>query len=658
KTSGYDMPRYPVLQMLWGIITSINVDYAELMWEEFVQAIQTFLTDKANLGSPTKKATPFHLAKEDLRLGNLKFVPKGEDEVFGMPIPNELISNNIRNASYYNAYLEMVSKHDQKVAADKGGKKKPATAKQLKSKLAKEKSSKPAPAPKPKVTQVKPTKPSPTKHSKLGKVLKTRKGKSSLQLIDEDEPTQLEPEPEPKHQREGDKHDVERAIQMNATRPLPIVERKGKAIATEEQAAQSLLDLHTPKSKSTTNQFIFQRWTPATEEASTGPSAQPLNDASANIVCETPSPADTETSTETKKVIREGDTEILNIGEEQEEDVDNQVYLEEQTAKLDEGQAGSNPDPGKSHVAVAGPNPEPMHDDFVATVYPKVHESLKFLADEQVILEDPSSSSRTLSSVKNLDDTYTFGDQFFNNKSTKDKPGKHNVDAEVVSIVIVPIHQASTSVPPLSTPIIDLSSPKTATSPLLKSFTAATTETTTTNLPLPPPPQQQSTTDSEVFDLELQVLPHKTNQTVNKVFKEAVHIALQAPLKDRFRELPEADMKEILHQGMFESGSYKSLLEHVALYEALEASMEWENKDEFLAKKTCLPAPHSEHPVKDVPIPDDVNISDSEDIDAAHLPKIKTRPDWLKPVPKEDIPETPEPDWIIHSTDLPEDENK
>ncbi|GJT55838.1 retrovirus-related pol polyprotein from transposon TNT 1-94 [Tanacetum coccineum] len=55
KTSGYDRPRYPVLQMLWGIITSTNVDYAELIWEEFVQAIQTFLADKANLGIATQK---------------------------------------------------------------------------------------------------------------------------------------------------------------------------------------------------------------------------------------------------------------------------------------------------------------------------------------------------------------------------------------------------------------------------------------------------------------------------------------------------------------------------------------------------------------------------------------------------------------------------
>nr|GEZ18948.1 histone deacetylase 14 [Tanacetum cinerariifolium] len=92
-------------------------------------------------------SSSFHLAEEDLRLGNLKFVPKGETyKVFGMSIPIELISNNIRNVPYYNAYLEMVEKHDRKIAAKKEGKKKPTTAKQLKSKHVKEKSSKPAPA--------------------------------------------------------------------------------------------------------------------------------------------------------------------------------------------------------------------------------------------------------------------------------------------------------------------------------------------------------------------------------------------------------------------------------------------------------------------------------------------------------------------------------
>ncbi|GJT33515.1 hypothetical protein Tco_0923934 [Tanacetum coccineum] len=53
--------------------------------------------------------------------------PKGEeDEVFGMQIPKELITDNIGNASYYNAYLEMVEKHDRKIVAAGGGKKKSA----------------------------------------------------------------------------------------------------------------------------------------------------------------------------------------------------------------------------------------------------------------------------------------------------------------------------------------------------------------------------------------------------------------------------------------------------------------------------------------------------------------------------------------------------
>ncbi|GKC58644.1 retrovirus-related pol polyprotein from transposon TNT 1-94 [Tanacetum coccineum] len=346
KTSGHDWPRYPVLQMLWGIITCTNVDFAKLMWEEFMQAIQTFLTDKANLGSPTKKASPFHLADQDLRLGNLKFVSKGEaDEVFGMPIPNEPISNNIRNAPYYNAYLEIVAKHDRKVAAEKEGQKKNASAKQPKSKPVTEKSSKPAPAPKPKVTKEKPSKASTAKPPKYkpaketaskGKVTKVHKARSPFQLVDEPdkELAQSELELELVQQGTGDEDDMQRAIRMSletfqaqsqahiggvaiqkpvaeATRPLPVVEGKGKAIVTEEQAAQSLLALHTPKRRSTTDQFILQRQIPTTKEASTGPSTQPMDDTSANIVRESPSPADAETGVASEKTSSGGDTELL-----------------------------------------------------------------------------------------------------------------------------------------------------------------------------------------------------------------------------------------------------------------------------------------------------------------------------------------------------------
>nr|GEV61943.1 hypothetical protein [Tanacetum cinerariifolium] len=90
---------------------------------------------------------------------------------------------------------------------------------------------------------------------------------------------------------------------------------------------------------------------------------------------------------------------------------------------------------------------------------------------------------------------------------------------------------------------------------------------------------------SRVFTLELRDLPYKINEVVHESVREAIRVALQAPLQDCFRELPEADMKEILHQRMFKTGTYKSLPEHVALYEALEASMEWANMDKLLTKK-------------------------------------------------------------------------
>nr|GEY62872.1 hypothetical protein [Tanacetum cinerariifolium] len=273
-----------------------------------------------------------------------------------------------------------------------------------------------------------------------------------------------------------------------------------------------------------------------------------------------------------------------------------------------------------------------MHDDFMATVYPKFHESLKLPADEQVILEDPLSSSETLSSMKNLDDTYTFGDQFFNNKSIKDELGKPNVDAKVVSMATVPIHGASTLVPPLSTPIIDLSHSTQVSSPLQELFIDKTNQALS----------------SKIFILEFRDVPHKINQTVNEFVKEAVHVALQAPFRDYFRELFEADMKEILHQQMFECGSSKSLPEHVALYEALKASMKRGLsllKERFFLFSTfsAKSVPHSEQPVEEVHVPNDVNILDSEDTYTALLPRIKTRPDWLKPIPEEEKPITPEP---------------
>ncbi|GJZ18502.1 hypothetical protein Tco_0554625 [Tanacetum coccineum] len=156
----------------------------------------------------------------------------------------------------------------------------------------------------------------------------------------------------------------------------------------------------------------------------------------------------------------------------------------------------------------------------------------------------------------------------------------------------------------------------------------------------------------------------KIDKYVNDVVKEAVHNVVKALIGERFKDLTEFEMKEIIHDRMFESGSYRSHTEHTTLYEALEASKDRENMEEFneeMAKShnssKQKDASQFEQPVINVPIPDDEYFSDSKDIGEAHLPKIKTKPDWLKYVPEEDTPKIPELDWVVPPNDLPEVEN-
>nr|GEV37820.1 hypothetical protein [Tanacetum cinerariifolium] len=161
---------------------------------------------------------------------------------------------------------------------------KPTPAKQAKLATAKQ--------PKPKPVKEKPTKHTPIQKAGKGKVIKARTVKSPFQLVDKPDEEQDQPEA-----AQGQAHVCGVAIHEHvpeATRLLLVVEGKGKAIATEEQ-----------------------RRTLVTDEASTGPSTQPQDDTSANIVRETPFPIDTEIGTDTEKVISEGDIEIVNIGEEQ-----------------------------------------------------------------------------------------------------------------------------------------------------------------------------------------------------------------------------------------------------------------------------------------------------------------------------------------------------
>nr|GEU53363.1 hypothetical protein [Tanacetum cinerariifolium] len=121
-------------------------------------------------------------------------------------------------------------------------------------------------------------------------------------------------------------------------------------------------------------------------------------------VRDTPSPLDAKIGAEAERFDSKEDTEILNL--------------------------------------FAGPNPEPMHEDFIATIYPKFHESMKHTSEEQVFLENPPSSSGTLSSMKNLDDDFTFGDHFIVDKPTKEEPGEANVEFKVESKENVALYES------------------------------------------------------------------------------------------------------------------------------------------------------------------------------------------------------------------------
>ncbi|GJV41193.1 hypothetical protein Tco_1419633 [Tanacetum coccineum] len=64
----------------------------------------------------------------------------------------------------------------------------------------------------------------------------------------------------------------------------------------------------------------------------------------------------------------------------------------------------------------------------------------------------------------------------------------------------------------------------------------------------------------------------------------------------------------------------------------------------------------SEQSSDDNTITDEGHVSDPEDTDNVHIPKVPA-PTWFKPIPEEERPATPELEWTIHSNDYPEPEN-
>nr|GEX30185.1 hypothetical protein [Tanacetum cinerariifolium] len=154
-----------------------------------------------------------------------------------------------------------------------------------------------------------------------------------------------------------------------------------------------------------------------------------------------------------------------------------------------------------------------MDEGFIVTAYPKVQENLKLMVEEQKI----------------------------------------TVETKAESMVSVTIQLDTSSIPPMKTPVIDLTlrpeSPN-----VHQPLQAIATETTTTTTTIHPPPSQpqQSTTDSILM----------------KRIGELKHIIANLIQKNKNleeRDLPEAHMKDIIHQRMWETKSYKTHEDHMML---------------------------------------------------------------------------------------------
>ncbi|GJT56188.1 hypothetical protein Tco_0991242 [Tanacetum coccineum] len=182
-------------------------------------------------------------------------------------------------------------------------------------------------------------------------------------------------------------------------------------------------------------------------------------------------------------------------------------------------------------------------------------------------------------------------------KPQEEEPEKTNTESEVQSMVMVPIHQDTSLVPLMTTPFIDLTLPQpdsiTIHAPLQTSTTTTTTITTTTLPPPPPPHPQQSTKDpillqcigeleQHMADLIQNNLALEERKAVDEIVMDVVDWAMQAPLRDRFSDLPTIDMKEILQQWMFKDNSYKAHEVYENLFEALEKSLKRDYSNQLL----------------------------------------------------------------------------
>nr|GEV53006.1 retrovirus-related Pol polyprotein from transposon TNT 1-94 [Tanacetum cinerariifolium] len=290
-----------------------------------------------------------------------------------------------------------------------------------------------------------------------------------------------------------------------------------------------------------------------------------------------------------------------------------------ETESDDEGQAGPNPrcQPQSSHVLNAGPKLKPM--DLKAT-------DVSPLQNPEQLDEN---STGTPSSLQNIEKELSFTDQFFMKKQHKEEPGKTNAEAEVQSMVSVPIYQDTSSVPLVTTPVIDLTT--------LDKYGSRLYKLENLNISHKEILQQQMF-ESKSFEA------HEDH----KKLYDALEKSLERNYSDQLLlDLEEARQKKRKRRDIPRSpfGSPPPQPPPPPPPAGASGAQAGFSGTQELS--------HMDSLIYDDSIADkEIHLSDDEDFRNDHLPKADSRKDWWKPLPEEEGPTTPKPAWTIPSFNL------
>ncbi|GKB93032.1 hypothetical protein Tco_0979169 [Tanacetum coccineum] len=303
-------------------------------------------------------------------------------------------------------------------------------------------------------------------------------------------------------------------------------------------------------------------------------------------------------------------------------------------------------DPRKAHEALAGPDPKPMQEDQTRSDSGKVHVSLAGPNPEHTDEEFLATAYPKIESDSTIPDLS---------------------------------HQTVTSTPLVIAPVIDFSSPKPSSHVTTPPITTEATSITTTLPEITPfialqlrvAKLEQDMSEVKKTDHSAAALASIKSQVptvVDKYLGTKLDDALlkilerhTADLIEKYSVLRCLEVLSFKHiQKKQETANRNPANYHLyhALMETLiadEDAMDKEVKDRVKDHKRKHDSDDDEDDDDDEG-PSAGSNQDLEDTDNAHIPKV-TAATWFKPIPEDQRPATPEPEWTIPPNDFPEPEN-